>query len=115
MKDAKTEKTYKFKLAKSLELALDPEHRPIFEGKKLFASPSVVPEFDALKEIVTAAGGELLSEPPSSPSKNVIVVANRSDKEICSELEAKGHVLHSNELILTGILRSELDLENHKL
>jgi Regulator of Ty1 transposition protein 107 BRCT domain len=57
LKDAKSEKTYRCTLKKSLELTQQADCKKLFSGLKFYATPSVKPATDDLSEMLNAAGG----------------------------------------------------------
>ena len=51
---------------------------------------------------------------PTSFSDHVLIVSCDEDKKLCTQALSAGHV-HSSELLLTGVLRQELDTEMYPL
>eukprot|EP00842_Homolaphlyctis_polyrhiza_P005614 jgi/Hompol1/6053/HPOL_000265-RA len=111
LKDAKTEKMYGFTLRKSLLSVRKPGARPIFSDCTFYATPTVLPCYNDLKEILSAAGGTLIQK-RTSINSDTIIIGNEKDASECAGLRDRGHTIYSTELVLTGILRQELDLQN---
>jgi hypothetical protein len=135
-KDKASEKQYAFSLEKSIRRAQDSQ-RPFLDGVKIYATEHVKPGHPDLAEMITAAGGEVilvlvvaailvsnfvsfklcnkvLDAPPQDAS-TFIVIGCQEDFEECRRLFKEGWQVQSNEFLLTGILRQELDISSHKL
>ncbi|KAI8819553.1 uncharacterized protein EV422DRAFT_96788 [Fimicolochytrium jonesii] len=116
LKDPKTEKQYGFTLAKSCKRAQDHTQPPIFAGLTFYATSSVMPRPEELKDILEAAGAKWSkSPPPKTPVDDFVVIGHQADaKELASLIDA-GWIVHSNEFVLTGLLRMEVDYQSHIL
>ncbi|KAH6579179.1 hypothetical protein BASA60_003363 [Batrachochytrium salamandrivorans] len=109
LKDQKTEKLYKFTLKKTLAAVWKTGHSLLFSGRQFFSTANVKPGHDELREILNAAGGDLIME-ESELTKDTIIIADLADTDKCSQLQKMGYSLQSVECVLTGILRQEMDL-----
>jgi hypothetical protein len=87
----------------------------LLTGKTIFATPSVKPQRDDLGTIVQCAGGTSTALAPTEFDSNVLVVSCADDQAEWAPLVALGFTIYSNELVLTGILRQELDLSENIL
>ena len=88
---------------------------PSFSGYKLFLSPSIKPEPKDMADIVKCSGGEVLTKLPDHPGEGVLIVASPDDLSMLSTAVKAGVPVHSTELILSGVLRQELDLISYPL
>ncbi|KAI8912539.1 hypothetical protein EDD86DRAFT_245434 [Gorgonomyces haynaldii] len=110
LKDAKAEKQFGFELKKTVEKAKQPgKGKELFDGYEFYATPNVRPEPKEFAEILNASGGKLLSKPPQAFSDKIIIIGHESDD--ISSLQKLGFTVHTNEFVLTGILRQETDFK----
>ncbi|KAI8925665.1 hypothetical protein BC831DRAFT_512372 [Entophlyctis helioformis] len=105
LKDPKTEKTFKFNLRKTLGVVQAPDAALLFDGRKVFSTPSVRPAHDELKEILSAAGGTLVAN-RDGVDKDTIIIGNAADADLCTELRQQGHTVYSIEIVLTEMLKA---------
>ena len=79
----------------------------------MYATPSVKPPAEELKDILEAAGAEFCNNAPTDcpDSKRFVVIGASEDADLCKDLESKGFEIQSNEFVLTGILQQILDYE----
>ena len=68
-----------------------------------------------LADIVEFAGGQWLKSVPRKKDERTIVVSCAKDKAAASAAAKAGLAVVDMELILTGLLRRELDLAKHAL
>lgn len=66
-------------------------------------------------EIVEFAGGQWLGSMPNKPSSDVFVISCAKDKKVLTSAKKNGVTVCDNEVILTGLLRKELDTKAHLL
>ena len=74
--------------------------------------------FFLLTGMILASGGKVLMRPPAKWPGNTIIISNENDLANAKKFMAKAPktvTLHSTELLLTGILKQELDLKNYVL
>lgn len=90
------------------------KHLDLLSGYQVHLTPSLKPERDQMADIIKCSGGEAVNfEPPVSPGDRVIVISCEQDLSMCKEVLDAGVPVHSSELILSGILKQELDLESY--
>ncbi|KAJ1342567.1 hypothetical protein BSLG_002884 [Batrachochytrium salamandrivorans] len=89
LKDQKTEKLYKFTLKKTLAAVWKTGHSLLFSGRQFFSTANVKPGHDELREILNAAGGDLIME-ESELTKDTIIIADLADTDKCSQLQKNG-------------------------
>ncbi|XP_068690572.1 enolase-phosphatase E1-like isoform X1 [Montipora foliosa] len=113
VKDRDAEEQFKFDLQRSHEAAC---RQGLLEGYKVHVTRKVKPEPSQMKDIIQSAKGKVLSSIPQSIEDNrVFVISCNEDKSVWKKpLEARIPVV-SAEILLTGILRQELDFKQHKL
>ncbi|TPX57819.1 hypothetical protein SpCBS45565_g08149 [Spizellomyces sp. 'palustris'] len=110
LKDMKSEKQYGFSLKTSLNRAQDASQPPLLNGLQVYATPGVQPPRGELREILNAAGAKLIDDiPHGPPSGNVIIIGHPNDAAEVKTLQDIGWRVHSNEIILTGLLRMTID------
>ena len=67
-----------------------------------------------IKEIVESSDGVWLPAPPTGkPDDKILLLSCQQDKAACTKAVKKGHKVYEVELLLSGLLRYELDLSNH--
>ena len=67
-----------------------------------------------VREIVEASQGVWRKAPPTGkPDGKTLLLSCQQDKAVCAKAVKKGHKVHEVELLLTGLLRYELDLNSH--
>ncbi|KAI8907065.1 BRCT domain-containing protein [Powellomyces hirtus] len=110
LKDAKTEKQYGFRLVKSIAIAHDTTTPRIFSGLEFYSTAAVKPPREELKEILVAAGANLIDKPPPfRAGDKTVIIGHPDDGEEVKELQLAGWTVHSSEFVLTGLLRMEVD------
>jgi hypothetical protein len=112
VKDRTAERQHKFSLSKSLEMA---RHSKLLSGHRVFLSPSIKPAPKDMADIIRCGGGEVLTTLPDPPGVGVLIVASKDDLSMLSAAVEAGVAVHTPELILSGVLRQELDLDSHLL
>ena len=110
--DVVAEKKYNFSLAESLVRARSAP--PVLTGKSVFATASVVPMRADLSIIIECAGGALLLTAPHAFDADTLIVSCVTDEAQWKKLTALGFAIHSNELLLSGILKQDLELATGK-
>nr|KAJ3423184.1 Mediator of DNA damage checkpoint protein 1 [Polyrhizophydium stewartii] len=110
LRDPAAEKQYRFSLKKSLQAVQRPDARPLFASRTVFRTPSVKPGHDDLREILTSAGGTLIND-RSKVTSDTIVIADPADAADFADLRRSVAALFNSEIVLTSILRQELDLD----
>lgn len=139
LRDSDAEQLFGMNLTTSLSFA---KERKLLEGISIVSTPSVQPPADALREIVTCAGGSLLTLPEvkvvfpdaSKLPKTLIVLSTPediqqgsckdfTDQNISESLGMRYFFIkttimsfaevYNAELILTGVLKQKLDFSQH--
>lgn len=125
IKDAQSEEMYDMKLTTSLQRA---RARPLLQGISVYVTQNIEPSPASMKEIIQCAGGQVLPKVPSQQQladfkKNLteqgtptlLVISCDRDFQLCSEFMKNGFDIHSAELVLSGVLKQQLDLDLYKL
>ncbi|XP_046427546.1 mediator of DNA damage checkpoint protein 1-like [Neodiprion fabricii] len=116
LEDPAEEAKFKFNLRRSLEMG---KNHGLLEGYTIVLTPNTAPPPVAeMKGIIQACGGKVLVRPPTTwPNKSLIISRSEDLKNAKKYLTKapKSVRLLSVEFILTGILRHELNFDEHKL
>lgn len=112
VKDKDAEKQYNFDLQRSHEVALT---KGLIEGYKVHVTKKVKPEPSQMKDIIQSAKGEFLTSMPRSKEDRVFVISCNDDRSVCRKPMEAGIPVVSAEVLLTGVLQQELNLEEYKL
>lgn len=125
VKDNFSEDMYDMDLKTSLQRA---RTRPLLKDIMVYVTQSVEPSPSSMKEIIQCAGGQVLASVPSQQhlaelkrkaidqgSPVLLVISCDKDGLLCSEFLKKGFDIHNAELILSGVLKQQLDLDLYKL
>lgn len=83
-------------------------HARFLHGISVFVTPGVLPAPATLRSIIECAGGKMLNEAPGTPGPDVLVVTCPADERAAARLHRSGHLLHSPEVVLTGVLKQQL-------
>ena len=110
--DPAVEKQYGFTLKESLRRS---HEKKLFAGKKFFITPKTKPEISDMKEIVESAGGVVVVASPTTFDEDLLVISCNEDSALWPKLTRLNYIIHSNEVILTGVLVQHLDLKKHHL
>ncbi|KAI9221409.1 hypothetical protein BC828DRAFT_75350 [Blastocladiella britannica] len=118
VKDTDAESKWGFKLSESLDRA---GRRPVFRGMKFWVAEGTVPPRPELAEIITTAGGTVLSDPPTAPvtfidhpdsdhgssaAPSVVVITAADDPN--RPLRALGYPQYSTEFVLVAVLQQRI-------
>ncbi|EKM60159.1 uncharacterized protein PHACADRAFT_203428 [Phanerochaete carnosa HHB-10118-sp] len=120
LKDLESEKRYGYRLNDAL-IRARANGRKLFQGATFYMTPKIPVDSKLLKAVVTAGGGQLLTQSPTlrilKGHDNRFVVSCPADVSIWRPLAEHGHPIYSQELILTGVLKQELDWDEktHKV
>ncbi|XP_043273324.1 uncharacterized protein [Venturia canescens] len=119
LRDPEAEKKFKFKLAKSLQAA---RTNKLLTGFTILVTPKVnQPEIHEIKGMVEAAGGRVLVRAGNrSWSDKMVIISQKDDLAAAKAFLSKAPKglkpsVQSTEFLLTGILRQEVNLVDHKL
>eukprot|EP00794_Sanderia_malayensis_P016834 gene16833-18532_t len=122
LKDPESEEYFGFKLDISMQRS---RTRKVFQGLKFFVTPNITPSPIPMKEIIECAGGEMfeLKEGEASMSlfidskmkkkDNSYVVTCEEDRSIWEPLHKDGHEVYNVELVLSGVMKQELEWDSY--
>ncbi|KAH7905875.1 BRCT domain-containing protein [Hygrophoropsis aurantiaca] len=117
LSDPDAEKKWKFKFSDALARSKSEGGPRSFAGMTFCITPKVAIDNKLLKNVVTAAGGTV--QTASSPTtrslkgkENRYVISCPDDISIWRPLVQGGFTVYSPELLLTGVLRQEIDWED---
>ncbi len=112
LKDAEMEKKFQFTLEESLAKARESK---LFAGMTFYCTESTAPPPDQLKEIIESGGGSVKTALPakSSLDAKLIVISCEKDKAACDKLKGRFSKIHVPELVLSGVLQQQIDLNKH--
>ncbi|KAI0682501.1 hypothetical protein BC835DRAFT_1399674 [Cytidiella melzeri] len=115
LRNPENEKKYGFKLADALKRARANKGK-LLEGKTFYMTKNVPVEAKLMKNVVTAGGGQFSTQVPTvrimKGSSNRVVISSPDDIAIWRPLAEHGFPIYSQELILTGMLKQELDWDS---
>ena len=80
-----------------------------FEGWRVYATPHVQPEREAMRGMVEAAGGRLMEQQPGVGEVRVLVVGCEEDEAQCAELSKRGFTVYDKEAVLCALLRQKVE------
>ena len=110
--DKESEKYYKYNLQSSLENRQ--KNGGFLKGYKIWISASIKPDFKDIKLLIKESDGELLHDIYKGKDKFCFNLMNELNEEAKYFIE-QGYIIHSLELLYTGILKQELDPHNFLL
>ena len=85
----------------------------LLDGYKIFLTPNVVPDRASLSDIIKCSGGQLLDALPTVKDDRILVVSCEQDLSTCKAALEAGLGLYTPELILSGALRQEFDVNTY--
>ncbi|XP_052630862.1 LOW QUALITY PROTEIN: mediator of DNA damage checkpoint protein 1 [Harpia harpyja] len=106
--DGQQERHFGFSLADALRRA---RHHPLLQGYEVHVTPSVHPEPELMRDIVTCSGGTFLPAMPHTYRPRRLVISCEADKGCWAPALGARLPLVSAELLLTGLLRQRLQLQ----
>jgi len=112
LNDSAAEKQYRFNLKRSLEKACE---TPLLSRYEVFVTKNVKPEPKAMKEIIECAGGKYLAKQPRVPDEKIIIISCSDDTKVYEKFLEKEFCVCNNEILLTGILRQQLDIQQYSI
>ncbi|XP_074020803.1 mediator of DNA damage checkpoint protein 1 [Numenius arquata] len=107
VRDSQQESHFGFSLAQALRRA---RRRPLLQGYEVHVTPSVRPEPEHMRDIVTCSGGTFLPTMPHTYAPRRLVISCEADAGRWAPALAARLPLASAELLLTGLLRQRLHL-----
>ena len=111
------EKKHKFKLKKSFK-KLKERSEPLFDGYKVFFTKEFASNAaEAIGTMAQSHGAALMARIPRSTSNGeiddtIIVVGNDINHKHCKNVAKKGYDIYNKEIIITSILRQEIDFSD---
>ncbi|XP_077318996.1 mediator of DNA damage checkpoint protein 1 isoform X2 [Lithobates pipiens] len=105
VKDKEQEKNFNFVLSQSLQKA---KRSPLFEGYEIHITPSVKPDPELMKDIVSCSGATFLPKMPRTFKEKCVIVSCPKDAARCKSAPSRIPVTTA-EFILSGILRQEVN------
>ncbi|KAJ3548369.1 hypothetical protein NM688_g5307 [Phlebia brevispora] len=115
LKDSANEAKYGVKLIDALRRAKK-NAGTLFQGMTFYVTPKVPVDIKLLKNVVAVGGGQVSSQTPTARilkgHENRYVISHQSDMSIWRPLAQHGYTIYSQELILTGALKQEIDWES---
>ncbi|XP_033928327.1 mediator of DNA damage checkpoint protein 1, partial [Melopsittacus undulatus] len=112
VQDPQQEQHFGFSLAQALQRA---RRQPLLRGYEIHVTPSVRPEPEHMKDIITCSGGTFLPTMPSTYRPRRVVVSCPADSWCWTPALSSHLPLASVELVLTGLLRQRLQLQPYLL
>lgn len=112
IKDKAAEKQYKFSLQRSHERALE---KGLLEGCKVHVTKNVKPDPAQMKDIIQCAKGQFLSTMPKANDEGMLVISCEQDRATCRSAINVGIPVCSAEVLLSGVLKQELDIKEYPL
>ena len=111
LEDKNAETRYGFQLRESVRRA---KEKSLFKNQKFFCTKDTSPPYDDLKDIIEAAEGKLIEKiNPLKAGKDIICIVAQIHKDKYEDLFKKGLAIVSEEFILTGISKQELDFNSY--
>lgn len=113
LKDEVGEKKYNFKLAQALRRA-ESNNGKLLKGKTFYVTPKVAIDKKLLKNVVNACGGRVATQTPSariisSDPDTRYVISCKEDISIWRPIAAQGFKIYNQELLLTGVMKQEIE------
>ncbi|XP_010569548.1 PREDICTED: mediator of DNA damage checkpoint protein 1 [Haliaeetus leucocephalus] len=108
VRDSQQERHFGFSLAEALRRA---RHHPLLQGYEVHVTPSVHPEPELMRDIITCSGGTFLPTMPHTYGPQRLVISCEADKGCWAPALGARLPLVSAELLLTGLLRQQLQLQ----
>jgi len=123
--DPESEELFGFKLKRSLQRA---QTRQVCKGLHFHVTPSILPAPNAMKEIIECAGGKMTEVKTIEEVKDVFImnvekdfsynsylVSCLDDKKLWNDIVKDGYDVYNVELILSGVMKQELEWNLHHL
>lgn len=123
--DPESEELFGFKLKRSLQRA---QTRQVCKGLHFHVTPSILPAPNAMKEIIECAGGKMTEVKTIEEVKDIFImnvekdfsynsylVSCLDDKKLWNDIVKDGYDVYNVELILSGVMKQELEWNLHHL
>ncbi|XP_075594438.1 mediator of DNA damage checkpoint protein 1 isoform X2 [Balearica regulorum gibbericeps] len=108
VRDSQQERHFGFSLAQALRRA---RRHPLLQGYEVHVTPNVHPEPEHMRDIVTCSGGTFLPTMPHTYGPRRLVISCQADAGCWAPALGARLPLASAELLLTGLLRQQLQLQ----
>ncbi|KAK4805458.1 hypothetical protein QYF61_000593, partial [Mycteria americana] len=108
VRDSQQERHFGFSLAQALRRA---RRHPLLQGYEVHVTPSVRPEPEHMRDIITCSGGTFLPTMPHTYGPRRLVISCQADSGCWAPALGARLPLASPELLLTGLLRQRLQLQ----
>ncbi|XP_037227945.1 mediator of DNA damage checkpoint protein 1-like, partial [Falco rusticolus] len=108
VRDKQQERHFGFSLAQALARA---RCHPLLQGYEVHVTPNVRPEPEHMRDIVTCSGGTFLPTMPRTYKPRRLVISCAADAGCWAPALSAHLPLASAELLLTGLLRQQLQLQ----
>ena len=111
------EKKYGFKLKESFK-RLRERKEPLFDGYKIyFTKEHKASVKKAISTMAQSHGAALMSRIPKATASgdiddNIIVIGQDINHKHCVNVEKKGYVIYNRDIIITSILRQQIDFDD---
>ena len=111
------EKKYKFKLKRSFK-RLRERNEPLFDGYKVYFTKEYnAGAKEAIGTMAQSHGAALMSRIPKATAngkidENIICVGQNINHRNCKSVAKKGYTIYNKEIIITSILRQEIDFSD---
>ncbi|XP_050572008.1 mediator of DNA damage checkpoint protein 1 isoform X3 [Cygnus atratus] len=112
VRDSQQERHFGFSLSQALSHA---RRHPLLQGYEVHVTPSVRPEPEQMRDIVTCSGGTFLPTMPCTYGPRRLVISCGEDSGCWAPVLSARLPLASAELLLTGLLRQRLQLQDFLL
>jgi len=111
--DSTGEKKYGVDLMQSLRRAKELDGK-LLAGQTFYVTPKVPVDTKLLKNVVNACGGQVTTQQPTiriinASPENRHVISCKEDIAIWRPIAAQGIPIYSQELLLTGVLKQEME------
>ncbi|OCH87294.1 hypothetical protein OBBRIDRAFT_837516 [Obba rivulosa] len=115
LSDPENEKKFGYKLDDALGRAKANEGK-LFAGMTFYVTPKVPVDAKLLKNVVAAGGGQVVTQTPTARVLNGhegrYVISCAADASIWRPLAQQRYPIYSQELVLTGALKQEIEWDN---
>ncbi|CAA0832085.1 BRCT domain-containing DNA repair protein [Striga hermonthica] len=118
LRDGKKEKEIGFNMLVSLSRA---KQHPLLKGRRVFITPNVKPDVDAVSGLVEAVGGQVVQSITNPRVKDklipedLLVISCEEDHTTCLPFLEEEVSVYSSELLLNGIVTQKLEYRSYQL
>lgn len=123
LRDKLTEEKFDFSLQESLRKA---RKRPLFKDYVFCMTERVTPDRKTLTDIIECAGGKVISKIPDipmlkrlksrkPPNNRLLLISCPEDEQQVIRWKREGIAVHNAEIVLSGVLKQEVDESLYRL